>query len=160
MRDIRTDLRDRLAAVMGRTVDEHDRYIRAQDVLQAQHKQEIESLERERKALEALLAIEQERDGTLPLEAPVARPVLPLGEFLTTKVHAHGPMEKDELRSEAEMAGYLNDIVNGRTFHTTLMNVVKYGKIIQLPDGKYAYPQRLHTQLFPDYGNDGRPTAQ
>jgi hypothetical protein len=161
MRDIRTDLRDRLAAVMGRTADQHDRYARAHEALVTAHTQEIANLERERKALEALLTIEQERDGALPLAVPATRPVLPLGEFLTTKVHAHGPMEKDELRSEAEMAGYLNDIVNGRTFHTTLMNVVKHGKITQLPDGKYAYPARLpHAQLFPEHSNDGRAATQ
>jgi hypothetical protein len=161
MRDIRTDLRDRLASVMGRTVDEHDRHMRAQDALDIQHKMEIAALERERKALEALLAIEQERDGVLPLDRPAARPILPLGEFLKTKVHAHGPMDKDELRSEADIAGYFDDATNGRTFHTTLMNFVKHGKITQLPDGRYAYPERApHAELFADHGDNGRATTQ
>lgn len=154
MRDIRTDLRDRLTAVMGRILDEHEQFIRAQEKLELDHKQEQEALERERRALEALLAIEQERDGVLPQRLPTPRPVLPLGEFLTTKLHAHGAMDKDELRAQAETAGYFNDVTNGRTFHTTLMNFVKHGKIIQLPDGKYAYPARApHAELFADRGN-------
>ena len=152
MRDIRADLRDRHSAVMGRTADEHDRYARARDTLEAEHKKELEALDRERKALEALLTIEEERDGAVPLAPPLGRPILPLGEFLTTKVHAHGPMDKDELRSEADLAGYFDDVTNGRTFHTTLMNFVKHGKIVQLPDGKYAYPARTPPTLFDGQG--------
>lgn len=148
MADIRNELRDRLAAVMGRTADRHEYTARAREALEAEHNQEIEALERERKALEVLLTIEQQRDGALPLERPAERPILPLVEFLTTKVHAHGPMDKDELRSEADIAGYFDDATNGRTFHTTLMNCVKHGKINQLPDGKYAYPPRPSANLF------------
>jgi hypothetical protein len=160
MRDIRADLMDRLGAVMGRTADQHERYMRALEALEADHKKEIEDLDRERKALEALLAIEQQRDGVLP-DRPAPRPILPLGEFLTTKVHAHGPLEKEELRLEAETAGYLNDVVNGRTFHTTLMNIVKHGKIVQLQDGRYAYPLRMpRAELFSDHIDDGRQTTQ
>jgi hypothetical protein len=161
MRDIRTDLRDRLAAVMGRILDEHDQYVRAQEKLEFDHNQEQQALERERRALEALLAIEQERDGALPLNIPIPRPVLPLGEFLTTKLHAHGAMDKDELRAQAEAAGYFNDVTNGRTFHTTLLNFVKHGKIIQLTDGKYAYPTRAsHAEPFADRGNNRRLATQ
>jgi hypothetical protein len=161
MRDIRTDLRDRLMAVMGRISDEHEQYLRAQEKLEFEHKQEQQALERERRALEALLAIEQERDGALPQNLPAPRPVLPLGEFLTTKLHAHGAMDKDELRVQAEAAGYFNDVTNGRTFHTTLMNLVKHGKIIQLPDGRYAYPTRApRAELFADDSNNRRLATQ
>jgi hypothetical protein len=161
MRDIRTDLRDRLMAVMGRISDEHDQYLRAQEKLECEHRQEQQMLERERRALEALLAIEPERDGVLPQNLPPPRPVLPLGEFLTTKLHAHGAMDKDELRVQAEDAGYFNDVTNGRTFHTTLMNFVKHGKIIQLPDGRYAYPTRApNKELFADRGETRRLATQ
>jgi hypothetical protein len=160
MRDIRADLMDRLGAVMGRTADQHERYARALEALEADHRKEIEDLDRERKALEALLAIEQQRDGVLT-DRPAPRPILPLGEFLTTKVHAHGPLEKEELRLEAETVGYLNEVVNGRTFHTTLMNIVKHGKIIQLQDGKYAYPLRTpRAELFSDHIDDRSQTTQ
>lgn len=140
MRDIRPDLRLRHAAVMGRIADEQADYQRALEVLEANHREQLATLERERKAVEALLIIEEQRDGLPQLERAPTRPPLPLGEFLATKVHAHGPMDKEELRAEAHVAGYFNDTINGRSFHTTLMNIVKHGKIVQTQDGKYAYP--------------------
>jgi hypothetical protein len=147
--------------VMGRISDEHDQYLRAQERLEFEHKREQQALERERRALEALLAIEQERDGVLPQNRPASRPILPLGEFLTTKLHAHGAMDKDELRTQAENGGYFNDVTNGRTFHTTLLNFVKHGKIIQLPDGRYAYPTRASSkELFADRGNNQTSATQ
>jgi hypothetical protein len=160
MTDFRVELRERLAAVMGRSADEYDRYTRSQEALQREHKREIEMLDRERDALLALLKIEENREGALPLERPIARPILPLGEFLTTKLHAHGPMDKDDLRLHADEAGYFNDVTNGRTFHTTLMNYVKHGKIIQSSDGRYAYPTRTQPNLFVEAKPEGFPMTQ
>jgi hypothetical protein len=140
MRDIRPDLRLRHAAVMGRIADEQADYQRTIEALEANHQEQMAVLERERKAVEALLVIEEQRDGLPQLERAPSRPPLPLGEFIATMVYAHGPMDKEELRAEAHVAGYFNDTINGRSFHTTLMNIVKHGKIMQTPDGKYAYP--------------------
>ena len=67
MRDIRTDLRERLASVNGRYADEMVDYDRKLGELQECHRQAIAVLERERAVLEQLLAI---LDATIRLFNP------------------------------------------------------------------------------------------
>ena len=142
MRDIRNDLRERLASVLARYSDEITEYNRKCETLEASHKKILTTLAAERAALEQLLAVENERHGIpAPTLAQKIATLVPLRDFLVIKVQAHGPMEKDQLRAEAKLAGYLAD-GNGRTFHITLMNVTKRGRLVHLPDGRYAAPSR------------------
>jgi hypothetical protein len=137
MRDIRADLKERLAFLDGRYADEVAKYDQQRDALEAAYRESIQRITRERSAIADLLAIENER-AIEPLA--VERPKLaPLMEFLLAKVCAHGPVDKDQLRAETNAAGYFDE-GNGRAFHTTLMNITRGGKVIQLPDGRYAAP--------------------
>jgi hypothetical protein len=150
MRDIRTDLKERLAAVAGRYADAMVEYDRQREALEEAHSKTIAALDRERAALEQMLAIEEGRTGAAPLtEARRAARLVPLADFMVTKVHAHGPLDKDQLRAEANLAGYFSE-ADGRTFHTTLMNITKCGRLIRLPDGRYAFPDRQPETLFSD----------
>ena len=145
MRDIRSDLRERLAAVQGRYADEMADYVRKCEEMEAAHRKAISDLERELAAIQQILAIEDQRhDGGTLSEIRTRRPLISLADFIITKVHAHGPMHKEELRSEAELAGYLSD-GDGRTFHATIMNITKGGRIIQHQDGRYGFPERQST---------------
>jgi hypothetical protein len=155
MRDIRHDLRERLASIGGRYADELSQYDEKREALEREHRTAIVGLERERIAVEQLLAIEEERHG-IPadaVEAGKTARLVPLAEFLITKVYTHGPMEKDQLREEANLAGYFAE-GNGRKFHTTLMNITKCGRLVHRPDGRYAFPARHPATLF---GSDDQP---
>jgi hypothetical protein len=141
MRDIRHDLRERLAALNGRYVDEMVQYDQKREALEEGHRTAITTLERERLAVEQLLAIEEERQGIAPAAAEARKTarLVPLADFLIAKAYTHGPIDKDQLREEANLAGYFAE-GNGRTFHATLMNVTKCGRLVHRPDGRYAVP--------------------
>jgi hypothetical protein len=153
MRDIRKDLRERLASVIGRYADEITEYNRKLTDLEKSHHETLTALARERAALEQLLAIEDARAGIgAPTLAQKLATLVPLSDFLVAKVQAHGPIEKDDLRAEASLAGYLAD-GNGRAFHITLMNIAKCGRLLHLPDGRYGFPEHCATTLL---GSDDR----
>jgi hypothetical protein len=156
-RDIRRDLRERLAIIDGRYADTIADHVAKHEALEREYRETIAVLEQERAALAQLLDIEEKRYGTLPaaIEAQKKRRLVPLADFLVTKVHAHGPMDKDQLRAEADLAGYFED-GNGRTFHTTLMNITNGGRLIRLSDGRYDFPNR-EPILFDAGGQDARP---
>ena len=149
MRDIRHDLRERLASISGRYADEMTQYQEKREALDNAHRDTMTALDREKVAVEQLLAVEEERQGILPaaIEARKTARLVALDDFLVTKVHAHGPLDKDQLRAEANLAGYFAE-GNGRTFHVTLMNVTKCGRLVHLPDGRYAFPERRGAALF------------
>jgi hypothetical protein len=139
MRDIRSDLRARLAAIEGRRVDETQRHFEALERIERAYKGTIESLDKEKAIVRELLEIEERRELALP--ALERRPVdsIALVDFLLSTVRTFGPLEKDELREKAHEAGYF-DVASGRTFHTTLMNITKGGKLKTLEDGRYTVP--------------------
>jgi hypothetical protein len=151
MRDITEDLRDRLAAIQVAfnvaTSDHEDRVM----ALQTDYRRKTMALERERQTVLELLKIEEAR--FLPSEQPgiskAKQPPLPLAEFIITKLHANGPMTKEQIRAEIDRAGYLDGEVTGRTFHLTLMNISGAGgRISRLPDQRYAAPTAFETTLF------------
>lgn len=142
MRDIREDLRHRLAAIQSASnaaAEEHEDQMIA---LQASYRQKADALERERQAVLQLLKIEEARahsahDQSQPTNG--RQLMLPLSEFIITKLHTHGPMSKEHIREEVDRAGYLDGEGTGRTFHLTLMNISGMGgRVSRLPDGRYA----------------------
>ena len=138
MRDIRNDLRERLAVIDGMQADEASRYFDERMRIDNDHARALEAFEKERAVIKQLLAIE-ERRGSLPTIPTSFKS--PLQDFLITNIKMFGPMNKSELRAAVETAGYFeDDEANGRTFHTTLMNITKGGRLQQLPDGRYAVP--------------------
>jgi hypothetical protein len=154
VRDIREDLRERLAAIQSaynKTVAEHDAEM---VTLQTSFRHKADALERERIAVLQLLKIEEERPesekderGGIP---KVRQPTFPMAEFIITKLHAHGPMTKEEIRTQVDLAGYLDGEATGRTFHLTLMNISSGGgRVGRLPDGRYAFqPKGSQATLF------------
>jgi hypothetical protein len=146
MRDIRNDLRERLASVASRYADEMVRYDEEIQRLHSSHRKALDSLDRERAALQQMLALEESReDAPFSIQANPAVPFrVALADFIITKIHAYGPLSKDQLRQEAESAGYFDEM-DGRTFHTTLMNITKGGKLQRLADGRYAHPRPANT---------------
>jgi hypothetical protein len=142
MRDIRPDLRERLAAVIEQQADASAEFERKQTALQQDYRGRFDALGRERAALEQLLMVESERSGIAPPTlAQKIKTLVPLGDFLIAKTQQQGSMSKEQLRKEALLAGYFADgDSDGRTFHVTLMNIKKGGRLVQLPDGNYACP--------------------
>jgi hypothetical protein len=152
MRDIRPDLRERLAENAARQAEEIAEFKRKYDALEKSHKGALDGLGRERAALEQLLESENERHGIPPLtRAQKVAVLVPLADFLVTKVQTHGPMRKDQLLIEAKLAGYLAG-GNGRSLHITLMNVTKWGRLVRLPDQRYAAPNHEHAMFDQEGG--------
>lgn len=143
MRDIRDDLRERLAAIQAASnaaIEEHENRALA---LQADYRQKADALERERQAVLQMLKFEEAR--AKPAEQGVNRPpAMPLAEFIITKIHANGTMTKEQIRAEVDHAGYLEGEATGRTFHLTLMNISGTGgRICRLTDGRYTVPSKV-----------------
>ena len=134
MRDIRNDLRERLAAIFERMADETAKFEAQAD---AYHRV-TDALSRERDTVRSMLAIEDERNGgPITVMPPMFR--LPLPDFLVEAVKTHGPMSKDDIRRIAADGGYMEE-ANGRTIHSTLMNAVRGGRLRQRDDGFYIIP--------------------
>jgi hypothetical protein len=138
MRDIRSDLVDRLELAKVRLAARTERYDRDRDALEMGWRQDVAELERERDALRTMLGIEDKREGLPPTALPPGRK-MPFSDFVLTAVHTHGPIGKEDLRSQASAAGYDDDGTLGRTLHTTLMNYVKAGKLILQAGGLYVH---------------------
>jgi hypothetical protein len=173
MRDILDDLKERLRGVLARYADEVASYTEARSALEANHQMAIGSLSAEQAALERLIQVELARTGGQLSEPVLPKPKFSLLDFLLTKVHADGPIEKEQLRRHAELAGYFADgDAGGRKVHTTLLNLVSAGRLQRLPDGKYAFPDRRSLRLRSDLEADAvansavpgtepdKPTAQ
>jgi hypothetical protein len=144
MRDIIEDLKERLRNVLARYADEEASYTEARVELDAKHRQAISLLNVEQNAIEQLLRSELARTGSAMQEPVLPRPKLSLVDFLLTKLHADGPMPKDDLRRHAQLAGYFGDEdAGGRKVHATLMNLATAGRAHRLPDGKYSFPDRV-----------------
>jgi hypothetical protein len=150
MRDIRQDLRERLAQIDARSADWFGEYDRKLEALSREHREMVSSLDREREAVKQMLDIEEARQGVPAglIESRKTARLVALPDFIITSVRAHGPIDKDQLRSVIEAAGYFAE-GNGRMFHTTLMNITKAGRLSLLADGRYALPsERKASTLF------------
>jgi hypothetical protein len=80
----------------------------------------------------------------MPVPLMAQRPKLPLVDFLITKLHSEGPLTKEALREQAELAGYFaaGDAAPGRTLHLTLTNLATAGRIEKLEDGRFDFAAR------------------
>lgn len=142
MRDIRDDLRERLKAADARLDDEKERYSAERNRVEAEHARNVEAIHEQRRALITILNAENEATGSPAEPEFQARNMrLPLKDHFITYVHTYGPQTKDDLKDAATRAGYFDeDSSGGRTAHAILMNLTTSGKLIRLPDGRYAAP--------------------
>ena len=142
MRDIRNDLRERLAAVIAQLVDVRTEYDHDRNDLERRFNEQFTALSNERSSLEIILASESRRQGEDPEfhQKPKDRSLkLPLADFLIYQLKERGPSSKDDLRSAAENHQYFSDgESSGRPIHATLMNLVGSGRVQKTLDGIYT----------------------
>jgi hypothetical protein len=117
MRDIRDDLRERLA------VAEAER---------AKLTASLSSLDAEIRAVMSLMEIEDHRqiEGSSPVKRTATAT---LQDFILSRTQTKG-MSKEHLRSAAQAEGY---DIDGRNIHATVTNMLRSGTLKKLPDGSY-----------------------
>lgn len=147
LRDIRKDLRERISlieqAIDRDTRDFEAKQKQALDAFQARIQDAkvalagyARMLQIEERRAQSMLP-EALRGTTVPSPPPVA-PKTPLADFMCSTMAQTGVKTKDELRDLAQGAGYFGTGEGGRTIHATLVNLVRGGRVRELPGGKYA----------------------
>ncbi|WP_456620397.1 MULTISPECIES: hypothetical protein [unclassified Bradyrhizobium] len=118
-RDIRQDLKARMISAAAKR-DEYQKQMKA--------------LDDEVLMLTKLLDQEESRFGSREPETTGASETL--STFILESL-ARGRMNKDGLRNFAESQGL---VVDGRSLHATIINLVRSGKVKQVSDGFYDLP--------------------
>ena len=124
MRDIRQDLKERIAAEAAR-----------REPLQAA----IEQIDQNIDSLTSLLAQEESRASGNGVDKTVhARPTGPLQDYLL-RMLGKGPKSLEELRASATAAGYFEGSSEspGRAVHSKLLNPIRAGHVARDEDKKY-----------------------
>jgi len=117
LRDIRSDLKERLAAA---------------EAQRAQLVQSLDDLDEEVRAIQSMLEIEDQRD--IPNGHAKKRPSIPLEDFIVLKAKQR-PMSKEDLRLAAVAEGF---DVNGRHIHGHLMKLLRDQVVRENNDGCYV----------------------
>ena len=143
VRDIRDDLIERLEAANSEMATARTQYDLERRVLEANFSSLFESISNKQRALETLLGTEAREFGEQPVRrapAPTAMR-LPLADFSVNCVGGvSGSKSKDEIKDLVERAGYVSEHESaGRMVHTTLLNLVRSGRLKQFGD-EYASP--------------------
>jgi hypothetical protein len=125
MRDIRSDLRERLAS---------------EDELIERLQQQYEEVLARKDAL--LVMLEQEENRLQAMQELGYKPVTPacaLDDFIV-KTIKRGITDKEEIRDAAIRAGYFADSVQspGRVVHAVLVNLVRDGRVVTNNEGSFA----------------------
>lgn len=156
LRDIRTDLRTRIAAFEKLMADKQARFATKQEEAAAVHKREMDALKKAVTTYQVMLDIEdsfvevkaqrapgqaapgQSEPKTLNFTMPMPASRQPLAEFFISEIGTRGPLTKEELRQAAQSAGYFGDgDGGGRATHATLVNIQRNNRVV-LEDGKFA----------------------
>jgi hypothetical protein len=146
LRDIRKDLRERISLIQ-QAIDKDTRDFEAkQKQLLDAFQTRVQDAKVALAGYVRLLEIEERRAqsmlpaavaGTAP-PPPTHTPKSPLADFLCSAMAQTGVKTKEELRDLAQGAGYFGAGEGGRTIHATIVNLVRGGRVRELPDGKYA----------------------
>ena len=123
-RDIRADLKERLRTAV---VSRDDFLAKAKE------------FDSEIDLLTKLLDQEERRFGQKPeTDKGNDEEKAPLQDFLLKKL-AHADLSKDDMKVFAEHAGYFeNGASAGRSIHSTLLNLIRSGKVTTVADGIYS----------------------
>lgn len=144
------DLRLKLAKLTGEYADVMSAYDSARAVLDASYQKSLAQLnkfhtekmgrinEDRKTVLGELLALKLPHDAVDDLFLFRNRQNVSLADTIYSTIYEHGPISKADIRVKIEAGGQI-EIGSGRTFHLTLMNVAKSGKIKVLPDGNYVH---------------------
>jgi hypothetical protein len=139
MRDIREDLKERIATNNKRRAD-----------LKAHYDVQTKALDDETALLSRLLAFEEHRFRVYRGGREFPAPTIPLAMFFVETLRKMGPMTKDELRRAAVKEGYFEDDDDGgRSTHASLLNSERGNRVKRLEDGRYeAVPQPSWVTAF------------
>jgi hypothetical protein len=134
MRDITTDLKERLTAAELHKTRLNAEFETERRALEGRYRQRVAAIESEVVALKSLLDIETRRlrgDGR-----KASGPSLPIGDFFVQTLLTAGPKTKEELRDLAIQAGYFHEgDVPGRSSHATIINLLRSGKVRETGTG-------------------------
>jgi hypothetical protein len=101
-------------------------------VIEDEFRSEVREIESLREAISNVLAIEDRLHGEHSEE-----PSVPIADFLVRAAAKYGPRSKEQFRAMAKEAGY---VVDGRTIHATVVNIVRGGRLEMLEDGRFGVP--------------------
>lgn len=142
LRDIREDLRERLALAKKRANEIDSKFEADLEAVKVRYKIERVEAEAEFRSLRTLLFAEERRHGASVQQPTAELPPLPLADFLEDLIRIKSPRTKNEFREEAITAGYFPDGENtGRMIHMTLLNITRSGRIRDMGDGTYGLPE-------------------
>jgi hypothetical protein len=135
-----TELAERYIAAKARVSAVKAEYDVQRSALESKFNKAFAQVKEEYLALETLLRLEEQKSGREATAGNYASR-LPLAEFFLTALHAHGALSKDELRDQAERAGYFGDLDggSGRTIHATLLNLCRTGRAKEIEQGVYMH---------------------
>ena len=120
MRDIRSDLRERIRATVQQ---------------RRELSQRLQALESREQHLRALL---QDEHATGPLSPPVDAADGPrLREFIRGSLANGCDWSLDELKGHARGLGLNTAGASGRSLNITLVNLLREGLVVRLPDGRW-----------------------
>jgi hypothetical protein len=135
MRDIRSDLRERVALMERRIKAGHAHYEDKIKQLQNERDAVVANLKSSIAMLAKLIELEQAEMGAASVVSPTASQPS-LVEFLERKLIEIGPLSKDDLCNMAMKEGYFP----AQDVQATLMRIVEEKRICPLPDGTFALP--------------------
>jgi hypothetical protein len=143
MRDIRSDLQERLNVMEERLRAAQANYEKMLKQLQSERDAIVTKLESGIAMMHKLMEFEQQEMGGLP---QVARPTvtspasskLSLSDFFVRKLTELGPMSKDDLRNLAAEEGYFPNAESTQSVDATLIDIARKNRVRQLPDGTFA----------------------
>jgi len=135
MRDIRSDLLERVALMERRIKAAHAHYEDKIKQLQNERDAVVANLKSSIAMLAKLIELEQAEMGAASVVSPTASQPS-LVEFLERKLIEIGPLSKDDLCNMAMKEGYFP----AQDVQATLMRIVEEKRICPLPDGTFALP--------------------
>jgi hypothetical protein len=141
LRNILPDLEERLNVndVKGKAVETE--YQSEKTALDRRYAEQKQTLDQERSLLLAMIDAERRRLG-IEQDVTSSQPRSPLDDFLVEVLVQMGPKTRDDLHKLAAVNGYFVSRGDARTTHTTLLNVVRGGRIRQLDDGRFEAVER------------------
>ena len=162
VRDIRDDLLERLNAIEAEMAAARTEYDAERRVLEANFAALFEDIHDRQIAISRILDLEARRMGEpSKRRAPSASAPfrLPLLDYILNFVAGH-KKSKDEIKEAVDRAGYEGA---GRTVHTTLLNMVRAGKLHVQDDlyeianlGVLFLPATASNEEDPPPSNEGR----
>jgi hypothetical protein len=150
MRDIRSDLQDRINFLGEQISTAHNQFEQHLEQMKHEHDSRLKDLKAELQAVNTLMDGEHRRLGGAAaapqqVEPQRGRPQMRLSDFLVRKLSDGGTMSMEDLRHLAIQEGYFADDISAEpALRETLTQIVNAGFVRQLPNGSFALPTVTH----------------